>query len=100
MSEALAKQSEIAEAKPARSNVWTWVTIGVGTGLLVTVAAGLGYHYLEAQRRSKDPRAQKVKDLIEEAERLLAQGKKANHQRRKEEPARATASSDKDGGVA
>lgn len=99
MSEALAKQTEIAEAKPARSNVWTWVTIGVGTGLLVTVAAGLGYHYLEAQRRSKDPRAQKVKDLIEEAERLLAQGRKANQQRRKDDSSKAAATTEKDGGA-
>ena len=77
MSEAVATQETVE--KPKGTSVWTWISIGVGTGLLVTVVAGLGYHYLEQQRRSRDPRAQKVKDLIEEAERLLAQahGKKA-----------------------
>ena len=89
MSEAVAKLQESPEprsleTKQSRSGVWTWISIGVGTGLLVTVIAGLGYHYLETQRRSRDPRAQKVKDLIEEAEKLLAQGRKANQQRRKE----------------
>ena len=83
MSESVAKNQDSIEPKQSRS-VWTWISIGVGTGLLVTVIAGLGYHYLEAQRRSRDPRAQKVKDLIEEAEKLLAQGRKANSQRRKE----------------
>jgi hypothetical protein len=69
----LNKQLEVS-SKPG---IWTWLGIGIGTGLVVTVVAGLGYHYFESQRRHRDPRAERVKDLIEEAERLLAQGRKA-----------------------
>lgn len=71
-------------AEESRPGMWTWISIGVGAGLVVTLIAGLGYHYFESQQRRKDPRAEKVKELIEEAERLLAQGKKASAQRRKE----------------
>lgn len=71
-------------AKESRPGMWTWISIGIGAGLVVTLIAGLGYHYFESQQRRKDPRAEKVKELIEEAERLLAQGRKASAQRRKE----------------
>ncbi|MBI3924416.1 MAG: hypothetical protein HY319_02645 [Armatimonadetes bacterium] len=61
-----------------REKVWTWVSLGIGTGILVAVMAGLGYRYLEQRRsRKRDPRAAKVQELILEAERLLAQGRKA-----------------------
>ena len=72
------------ESKETRPSAWTWISIGVGAGLVVTIIAGLGYHYFESQQRRKDPRAEKVKELIEEAERLLAQGRKASAQRKKE----------------
>jgi hypothetical protein len=64
------------ETKQSRYGVWTWVSVGVGTGLLVTLLAGLGYRYIETHRRQPDPRAEKVRELIEEAERLLAQGRR------------------------
>src|ERR1017187_5774150 len=92
MSDTVAKNSQDSEPRAARTSLWTWAAIGVGTGLLVTVVAGLGYYYLESQRRSKDPRAQKVKDLIEEAEKLLTQSRKANQTRRKEDQARFSSS--------
>ena len=69
---------ENAENRPS---VWTWISIGVGAGLLVTLVAGISYHYWENQNRKKDPRAEKVKELLEEAEKLLAQGRKLNQQR-------------------
>jgi hypothetical protein len=69
---------------PSGPNVWTWVSIGVGTGLLVTMVAGLTYYYFESQQRSQDPRADRVKELIEEAERLLVQGRKATASKRRE----------------
>ncbi len=69
------------EAKDTRPNMWTWVTIGVGAGLLVTIVAGMSYHYWESQNRKQDPRAEKVKELIDEAEKLLAQGRRLNQQR-------------------
>ena len=83
MSDSEGKSTQDGGSKPA-SNVWTWIAIGVGTGLLVTVVAGLGYQYYESRRRSRDPRAEKVKDLIEQAERLLAQGRKGNPLKRKD----------------
>lgn len=69
------------EANENRSGVWTWISIGVGAGLLVTLVAGISYHYWESQNRKRDPRAEKVKELIDEAEKLLAQGRKLNQQR-------------------
>ena len=57
--------SSIPEKKSGPS-LLTWLGIGIGTGLVVTVVAGIGYHYFESQRRLKDPRAEKVKELIEE----------------------------------
>ena len=69
---------ENAENRPS---VWTWISIGVGAGLLVTLVAGISYHYWENQNRKKDPRAEKVKELLDEAEKLLAQGRKLNQQR-------------------
>lgn len=75
--------SSIPEKKSGPS-LLTWLGIGIGTGLVVTVVAGIGYHYFESQRRLKDPRAEKVKELIEEAEKLLAQGRKLQKSRESE----------------
>lgn len=69
------------ELRENRPSVWTWISIGVGAGLLVTLVAGISYHYWESQNRKKDPRAEKVKELIDEAEKLLAQGRKLNQGR-------------------
>lgn len=69
------------ETKQNRPSVWTWISIGVGAGLLVTCAAGLSYYYWDSQSRQQDPRAEKVKELIDEAEKLLAQGRKLNQHR-------------------
>lgn len=69
------------EIRESRSNVWTWISIGIGAGLLITLVAGLSYQYWESQNRKQDPRAEKVKELIDEAEKLLAQGRKLNQQR-------------------
>lgn len=67
-------------ATESRTSVWTWVSIGIGAGLLITLVAGLSYQYWESQNRKQDPRAEKVKELIDEAEKLLAQGRKLNQQ--------------------
>lgn len=64
------------EAK-RRTSTWTWISLGIGTGLLISLAAGLGYRYLAAREAERDPRAEKVQELILEAERLLAQGRRA-----------------------
>lgn len=69
------------DSRESGSNVWTWISIGVGAGLLVTLVAGLSYHYWESHNRKQDPRAEKVKELIDEAEKLLAQGRKLSQQR-------------------
>lgn len=53
------------------------MSIGIGTGLLITLVAGLGYRYLSNREEERDPRAEKVQELILEAERLLAQGRRA-----------------------
>ncbi|MEW6278631.1 MAG: hypothetical protein AB1758_08430 [Candidatus Eremiobacterota bacterium] len=66
------------------SSTWKWVTMGIGAGLLLTVLIKAGYDYMET-RRSRDPRATKVQELIEEAERLLAQGRRAGVARRRTE---------------
>ena len=42
------------ESKETRPGAWTWISIGVGAGLVVTLIAGLGYHYFESQQRRKD----------------------------------------------
>lgn len=55
---------------------WMWVSLGIGSGLLITVAVGLGLRYLRC-RHDADPRARQVEELLEEAERLLAQGRRA-----------------------
>lgn len=60
---------------------WMWISIGVGSGLLITMAVGLGLRYLRS-REEADPRAQQVEELLEEAERLLAQGRRAGAGRR------------------
>jgi len=66
------------------SSTWKWVAMGVGAGLLLTVAIKAGYEYMDT-RRQRDPRATKVKELIQEAERLLAQGRRASTGRRRVE---------------
>jgi hypothetical protein len=58
--------------------------VGIGSGLLLTLMVALAYRYLES-RRDRDPRTDKVRELIEEAERLLAQGRRSLASRRKEE---------------
>lgn len=60
------------------SSTWTWIGIGIGTGLLITLLAGISYHYLNREDEERDPRAEKVQELILEAERLLAQGRRAS----------------------
>jgi hypothetical protein len=77
-------QEDKKNSKQTRPNFWTWVSIGVGTGLLVTIVAGLTYQYFESQQPSHDPRADRVKELIEEAERLLIQGRKATAMKKRE----------------
>lgn len=77
-----------SKAIPSRRNrqgaSWAWIAVGIGAGLLVTLLVGIGVHYLSG-RRGADPRTRQVQELIEEAERLLAQGRKAEAARRKEE---------------
>lgn len=60
---------------------WVWVTLGLGSGLLLTLVVGAGLRYLGGHDLP-DPRARQVEDLLEEAERLLAQGRRAKGSRR------------------
>lgn len=64
------------EDSESRTGVWTWISIGLGAGLLITLVAGLSYQYWESQKSKRDPRAEKVQELIDEAEKLLAQRRK------------------------
>ncbi|MCA9791793.1 MAG: hypothetical protein KC910_08355 [Candidatus Eremiobacteraeota bacterium] len=61
----------------SKDSTWTYVTLGIGAGLILTLAAGMAYRYWSQQHQDRDPRAEKVQELILEAERLLAQGRRA-----------------------
>lgn len=54
---------------------WMWISVGIGSGLLITLVVGLGIRYLRAGQEA-DPRTRQVEELLVEAERLLAQGKR------------------------
>lgn len=54
---------------------WMWISVGIGSGLLITLVVGLGIRYLRDGQEA-DPRARQVEELLVEAERLLAQGKR------------------------
>ena len=69
--------SKSSKDKSDDRSTWTWISLGIGTGLLITLVAGLGYRYISHREEEKDPRAEKVQELILEAERLLAQGRRA-----------------------
>lgn len=60
---------------------WMWISLGIGSGLLITLVVGLGLRYLRDGEEG-DPRARQVEELLEEAERLLAQGKRAGSARK------------------
>ncbi|NDD26866.1 MAG: hypothetical protein EB084_01170 [Proteobacteria bacterium] len=60
-------------------NRWLWV--GVGALGLALTSALVVRHYRHDQRRaraSNDPRAQQVRALIEEAEKLLVMGRRGS----------------------
>ena len=50
---------------------WMWVSLGISSGLLITVAVGLGLRYLRC-RHGGDPRARQVEELLEATARQVA----------------------------
>lgn len=59
-----------------RTPPWVWLSLGLGSGLLITLALR------RAMRRTDphpemDPRARQVQELLAEAERLLHQGRRS-----------------------
>ncbi len=67
------KEEDMRDAK-----VWAWVALGVGAGVAIAIAVGWGMRLADLKRRKKlDPRAAKVQELILEAEKLLAQGRRS-----------------------
>lgn len=58
------------------ATAWQWLALGTGTGLVLTAAITTAYRWLHwEEEEDSDPRAEKVHELIQEAERLLAQGR-------------------------
>jgi hypothetical protein len=58
---------------------WHWLALGAGTGLVLAAAMATAYRWRNWEEDvDPDPRAEKVHELIQEAERLLAQGRSNN----------------------
>jgi hypothetical protein len=58
---------------------WHWLALGAGTGLVLAAAIATAYRWRHWEEDvDPDPRAEKVHELIQEAERLLAQGRNNN----------------------
>ena len=56
-----------------------WLALGAGTGLVMAAAMATAYRWRHWEDDvDADPRAEKVHELIQEAERLLAQGRNNN----------------------
>lgn len=57
-----------------RTPPWVWLSLGLGSGLLVAVALRRVLRRPEAPPEM-DPRARQIQELVAEAERLLRQGR-------------------------
>lgn len=69
------------EVRPRRRSgpvtTWHWLALGAGTGLVLAAAMATAYRWRHWEEDGDpDPRAEKVHELIQEAERLLAQGRR------------------------
>jgi len=58
-----------------KKETFLWLTVGLGVGLIISAAFTYKFYSDEFDRR-KDPRRQRVEELLGEAERLLNMGKK------------------------
>ncbi|MCL5774226.1 MAG: hypothetical protein M1536_07605 [Firmicutes bacterium] len=58
-------------------NAWLWFAAGVGT--IVTTAVFVQFYYKKC--KTSDPRGKRVKELIHEAEKLLAAGRRSAHKK-------------------
>lgn len=70
-------RKDVVHRRPRRRvTTWHWLALGTGTGLVLTAAVATAYRWLHWEDDTdSDPRAEKVHELIQEAERLLAQGR-------------------------
>ncbi|MGI5843948.1 MAG: hypothetical protein ACOX9B_07230 [Candidatus Xenobium sp.] len=59
-----------------RTPPWVWLSLGLGSGLLITLLLRRAMRRTKPRRRM-DPRARQVQELLAEAERLLHQGRRA-----------------------
>lgn len=70
------RQGDSTESQDGK--VWFWVSVGIGVAGLAAIT-GLVVQYYQQQKRlleSVDPRALQVRELIDEAEQLLAVGRR------------------------
>jgi L-aminopeptidase/D-esterase-like protein len=64
--------------RPKKGSGSSYLLLGLGVGILVTVAVVLALGCL-GDRRGRDPRGEKVRDLIAEAERLISLGRRGGY---------------------
>lgn len=68
--------SKVVHRRRSSPTGWHWLALGAGTGLVVAAALATAYRWRHWEEVvDPDPRAEKVHELIQEAERLLAQGR-------------------------
>jgi len=58
-----------------RTPPWVWLSLGLGSGLLITLALRRALRRTDPHPEM-DPRARQVQELLAEAERLLRQGRR------------------------
>ncbi len=69
-------RKEIRRRRSGGPTTWHWLALGGGTGLVLAAALATAYRWRQWEDDvDPDPRAEKVHELIQEAERLLAQGR-------------------------
>jgi hypothetical protein len=74
-----ARKGVLRRRKGGPITTWHWLALGTGTGLVLTAAVATAYRWMQWEEEvDPDPRAEKVHELIQEAERLLAQGRNNN----------------------
>ncbi len=55
----------------SKKNNWPWIVFGFSVGIFAVAAATVLYRKKQKAKIEDDPRAERIRDLIAEAERLL-----------------------------